>query len=230
MQIYYKCGCGFRQQAANWSCRKANQKKITITDELINQMFQWPKLMHKAEDFKQKLKKIAVSKPHTAIELISRFWYYDYAREKELDIGKVDILYSLAVREDTIEGFLDRLAKLPQLIEEYKCTDDNPVILSTIHSAKGLEFDTVYIVDVYDGCLPHYDRETAKEQEKIDNYEEERRLFPILKQASIPTWRSIRTRPSKMLFPTWVRRNVSLTSIMPIRTAQRLPKKFSQAG
>ena len=49
----------------------------------------------------------------------------------------------------------------------------------TIHSAKGLEFDTVYIVDVYDGCLPHYDRETAKEQEKIDNYEEERRLFYV---------------------------------------------------
>ena len=179
MQIYYKCGYGFRQQAANWSCRKANRKKITITDELINQMSQWPKLMHKAEDFKQKLKIIAVSKPHTAIELISRFWYYDYAREKELDIGKVDILYSLAVQEDTIEGFLNRLAKLPQLIEEYKCTDDNPVILSTIHSAKGLEFDTVYIVDVYDGCLPHYDRETAKEQEKIDNYEEERRLFYV---------------------------------------------------
>ncbi|MBR4320150.1 MAG: ATP-binding domain-containing protein, partial [Oscillospiraceae bacterium] len=51
--------------------------------------------------------------------------------------------------------------------------------LSTIHSAKGLEFDTVYIVDVYDGCLPHSSREDAKKQERIDSYEEERRLFYV---------------------------------------------------
>ena len=53
------------------------------------------------------------------------------------------------------------------------------MILSTMHSAKGLEFDIVYVVDAYDGSLPHLDRETAKEQERIDNYEEERRLFYV---------------------------------------------------
>lgn len=71
------------------------------------------------------------------------------------------------------------MEQLPQLIESYKCTEENPVILSTIHSAKGLEFDTVYIVDVYDGCLPHSCREDAPEQERIDTYEEERRLFYV---------------------------------------------------
>lgn len=111
--------------------------------------------------------------------MICRFWYYAYAREKELDIGKADILYALAVHEETIKGFLERLMQLPQLLENYRCTDENPVILSTIHSAKGLEFDTVYIVDVYDGCLPHSSREDAQEQEHIDNYEEERRLFYV---------------------------------------------------
>ena len=52
-------------------------------------------------------------------------------------------------------------------------------MLSTIHSAKGLEFDTVYIVDVYNGCLPHSDRLTAIEQETLEEYEEERRLFYV---------------------------------------------------
>lgn len=85
----------------------------------------------------------------------------------------------MAVREETITGFLERLDQLPRLIERYQCTDDNPVILSTIHSAKGLEFDTVYIVDVYDGSLPHSSKEDAKEQEKIDTYEEERRIFYV---------------------------------------------------
>ena len=178
-QVYYKCGYGFKKNAAYWSCRKATQKRITIADELINQMSQWPTLMRKAEDFRNKFKKIAASKPHDAIDLICRFWYYAYAKEKELDIGKVDILYALAVHEETIKGFLARLEQLPQLIESYKCTEENPVILSTIHSAKGLEFDTVYIVDVYDGCLPHSCQEDAPEQERVDTYEEERRLFYV---------------------------------------------------
>ena len=178
-QVYYKCGYGFKKNAAYWSCKKAPQKRITIADELVNQMAQWPTLMRKAEDFRNKFKKIAASKSHDAIDLICRFWYYAYAKENELDIGKVDILYALAVREETIEGFLGRLEQLPKLIESYNCTEENPVILSTIHSAKGLEFETVYIVDVYDGCLPHSCREEASEQERIDTYEEERRLFYV---------------------------------------------------
>lgn len=177
--VYYKCEYGFKKNAAYWSCKKAPQKRITIADELVNQMAQWPTLMRKAEDFRDKMKKIAASKPYDAIDLICRFWYYSYAKEKELDIGKADILYALAVREETIQGFLERLEQLPHLIGTYKCTEENPVILSTIHSAKGLEFDTVYIVDVYDGCLPHFCREEAQEQERIDTYEEERRLFYV---------------------------------------------------
>ena len=179
MQIYYKCGYGFRQKPAEWSCRKARRNRTNIIDEMILQMSQWPRLMQKAEDFKHKIRRISASKPNDAIELICKYWYYSYAKEKELDIGKVDILYSLAVREETITGFLERLDQLPRLIERYQCTDDNPVILSTIHSAKGLEFDTVYIVDVYDGSLPHSSKEDAKEQEKIDTYEEERRIFYV---------------------------------------------------
>ena len=178
-KVYYKCGYGFNKNAKYWSCRKAPQKKITIADELINQMERWPSLQRKAEDFRNKFKKIAASKPDDAIDLIYRFWYNAYANEKKLDIGKVKILYALAVREETIKSFMERLMQLSQLIENYRCTDKNPVILSTIHSAKGLEFDTVYIVDVYDGCLPHFSREDAKEQECIDDYEEERRLFYV---------------------------------------------------
>lgn len=125
------------------------------------------------------MKRIAASAPQDAIDMICNYWYRDYAREKELDIGKCDILYSLAVQEKTITGFLERLELLPKLIENYHCSAENPVILSTIHSAKGLEFDIVYVVDAYDGSLPHSGRETAKEQERIDNYEEERRLFYV---------------------------------------------------
>jgi DNA helicase-2/ATP-dependent DNA helicase PcrA len=178
-KIYYKCGYGFNQRAAYWSCRKSRQKGIPIYDELINQLSQWPSLEKKAFDFKEKMRRISASNPHDAIVLICNYWYRDYAIEKELDLGKCEILCSLAVQEKTIKGLLERLHLLPHLIDNYHCSAENPVILSTIHSAKGLEFDIVYIVDAYDGSLPHSDRETAKEQERIDNYEEERRLFYV---------------------------------------------------
>ena len=142
-------------------------------------MSKWQTLMRKAEDFRNKMYKSSTSPPHNAIELINRFWYDNYAEENGLDIGKIDILYSLAVREDTIANFLKRLEILHRLIENYQCTDENPVILSTIHSAKGLEFDTVYLVDAYDCCLPNMDKETATEYGQIDSYEEEQRIFYV---------------------------------------------------
>lgn len=49
------------------------------------------------------------------------------------------------------------------------------VSLMTIHKAKGLEFDVIFILGVEDGILPHA-RSIA---EGAENYEEERRLFYV---------------------------------------------------
>ena len=47
------------------------------------------------------------------------------------------------------------------------------VVLSTMHGSKGLEYDTVYIIDANEGITPH---EKAVLDEDI---EEERRLFYV---------------------------------------------------
>ena len=52
--------------------------------------------------------------------------------------------------------------------------DDDYLILSTIHSAKGLEFRVVFIVGLNDGLLPH-----SRSFEDPDGMEEERRLFYV---------------------------------------------------
>jgi DNA helicase II / ATP-dependent DNA helicase PcrA len=52
--------------------------------------------------------------------------------------------------------------------------DEDYLILSTIHSAKGLEWDSVYVLHAADGCIPS-DMATGSESE-ID---EERRLFYV---------------------------------------------------
>jgi DNA helicase-2/ATP-dependent DNA helicase PcrA len=59
------------------------------------------------------------------------------------------------------------LAGPPLLEEDY-------VVLSTIHSAKGLEWDVVHVLHASDGCIPS-DMATG-DPEQID---EERRLFYV---------------------------------------------------
>ena len=60
---------------------------------------------------------------------------------------------------------------------DYSCN----FILSTIHASKGLEYDTVYLMDVTDGILPAQmlkNPEKASREER-ETYEEERRLFYV---------------------------------------------------
>jgi DNA helicase-2/ATP-dependent DNA helicase PcrA len=44
---------------------------------------------------------------------------------------------------------------------------DNAVVLSTIHSAKGLEWDTVFLAELEDGVLPHVSAEDIEEERRI---------------------------------------------------------------
>lgn len=60
-----------------------------------------------------------------------------------------------------------------QLQKKRKETKKNGVCLSTFHSAKGLEWDVVFIIDAAEGFSPYAKAETA------EDYEEERRLFYV---------------------------------------------------
>ena len=68
----------------------------------------------------------------------------------------------------SLAGFLDRAALLS---ETDRLRDDVPVLLMTLHAAKGLEFDSVFLVGLEEGLLPHSRSLTGE-----DALEEERRL------------------------------------------------------
>lgn len=74
---------------------------------------------------------------------------------------------------DTIEKFLDEVALLQ---EKMHATDDesNKILLMTLHSAKGLEFDNVILVGLEQGIIP-----SARSLDDDDSFEEERRLFYV---------------------------------------------------
>ena len=92
----------------------------------------------------------------------------------------VDVLIGLAKQYESIDRFLSDFALEPPsrslsgestpLIDE---SEEPPMTISTIHSAKGLEWHTVIIPHALDGLLPSI---RAKDLEEM---EEERRLFYV---------------------------------------------------
>jgi DNA helicase-2/ATP-dependent DNA helicase PcrA len=64
---------------------------------------------------------------------------------------------------------------MKELKEFYRVQNQNPnsVALATLHSAKGLEYENVYIIDVNEGVMPY--KKAVLEQE----IEEERRMFYV---------------------------------------------------
>src|SRR5207253_653021 len=75
------------------------------------------------------------------------------------------------------EEFLTQLSLLTNLEAEDEpvaSRDDERVKLSTIHQAKGLEFDVVFIIMLCDGLFP-----SARSLDSPEDEEEERRLFYV---------------------------------------------------
>lgn len=71
--------------------------------------------------------------------------------------------------ENSLESFLEHVALVTD-IDEAKA-DDDAVTLMTLHSAKGLEYKTVFLVGMEEGIFPH--ARTLMDEEEL---EEERRL------------------------------------------------------
>ena len=71
---------------------------------------------------------------------------------------------------DSLTELVERISLL-QSTDRIKDSEEPPIKLMTIHLAKGLEFDDVYIIGVSEGLLPHQ-RSLMSEEE----LEEERRL------------------------------------------------------
>lgn len=80
--------------------------------------------------------------------------------------NKLQILESIAENENSAFEFLDRLDTLNIYLKNHINNDSNNIVLSTIHSSKGLEFDTVYLIDISDGILPRND-ETIEEDRRL---------------------------------------------------------------
>ena len=71
-----------------------------------------------------------------------------------------------------LEDFLEEISLIADMSEHKEY--DNAVTLMTIHSAKGLEFDAVFLIGMEEGIFPH-----ANSLMESDGLEEERRLMYV---------------------------------------------------
>lgn len=118
------------------------------------------------------------------IEIIKEYYLpilqareYDY----QVRILDINVLGVMASKYDSIEKFLTDFAldppsrnfgsKTVPLIDE---GEDQPLTISTIHSAKGLEWCNVIIPHALDGLIP-----SVRALNNIEEIEEERRLFYV---------------------------------------------------
>ncbi len=116
------------------------------------------------------------------IPLVIEAGYDDYLKENFANYrSRLDDLKQLAIFAQqfaTVDEFLTQMALLTNVEAEAEQQpadrDDEKIRLSTIHQAKGLEFDVVFIVMLCDGLFP-----SARSMESTEGEEEERRLFYV---------------------------------------------------
>ena len=119
------------------------------------------------------------SQPSAAIDHIMKRGYEDYLYSHfpnaEDRIQDIEQMMRFALRYTSLETFVSELSLQSASggdVEEGD-PDRECVILSTVHQAKGLEWDAVFMIGLNDGSFP-----SAKSL-KIGDEEEERRLFYV---------------------------------------------------
>ncbi len=119
--------------------------------------------------------------PSQMMRLVVEAGYEDYLQENFANYrNRLDDLEQLAIfaqQFPTTEEFLSQLALLTNLeaeSDQSKDNDNEQIRLSTVHQAKGLEFDVVFVIMLCDGLFP-----SARSMDTADGEEEERRLLYV---------------------------------------------------
>lgn len=161
----------------------------SVFDNLITyvplQDYQVSKLTESKETF-QRMKTMT---PKQAIVTIRYKLGYEKALEKMCErfgfrkehlLGILNTLEDIADGLETLELFAGRLTHLKSVMKTSKSNKyGNAVTFSTFHSAKGLEFEYVYMIDLIEGVIPS--QEDLSKAEKGDDaaMEEAVRLFYV---------------------------------------------------
>ena len=143
-------------------------------------------MAERIEDFESDLSVLSKLPPFAFISYLRNSVGYDeflrtYALDKHLNpddfFELIDNLQESAKSFDTWEAWLLDIESYTRRLKEREKSEKeagrDALVLSTMHSAKGLEYDTVFIIDANEGVSP-YQRAVLDEE-----IEEERRMFYV---------------------------------------------------
>ena len=182
MRIYFKCQTYLKKNQAEQLCRVAEERGIAILDAVAYVSSLNGMVLGKCRGLATNLRSMVKESPSKALFRIENpMGYGEYLERNNIDGNKLYILKQLAYNEATLNGFLGRLGYLQELLKNSKTDYNCPFILSTIHSSKGLEYDRVFLMDVFDGLFPAQVVRSSKRgsQSEVAAFEEERRLFYV---------------------------------------------------
>ena len=182
MQIYYRLKLFFNKKDALRYAQISQEKDMEVLDAALK----YGNLEKYQEDNIRNLKRqmvriLNMPGDEAVNQILTYMGYQDYLKKMGMNANKLETVKLIGSRVESPEKLLERLEELRTIIQEKVSDKDCPFILSTMHASKGLEYDTVYLLDVMDGILPEKvlaNPRTASKEE-LETYEEERRLFYV---------------------------------------------------
>ena len=182
MQIYYRLKLFFNKKDALRYAQISQEKDMEVLDAALK----YGNLEKYQEDNIRNLKRqmvriLNMPGDEAVNQILTYMGYQDYLKKMGMNANKLETVKLIGSRVESPEKLLERLEELRTIIQEKVSDKDCPFILATMHASKGLEYDTVYLLDVLDGILPEKvlaNPRTASKEE-LETYEEERRLFYV---------------------------------------------------
>lgn len=192
--IYYKVGAGIKKDDMALLRRTYNEYDDIFTALIAMYEESWK--VRKIRELKKNFKDLTKLNSFGALNrILYSMGYNDYLNNQSTvnneEIfratcgtspynNKIRILFSLANQNSDVKLFLLRLSDLETAVQSEK-EKNSRIVLSTIHSSKGLEYDKVIIIDIVDGIFPSFTLEETKDldEDETETLEEDRRLFYV---------------------------------------------------
>ena len=121
------------------------------------------------------------SRPSEMIQVVLEAFYEDYMEEnfdnyrnRQEDVEQLSVFAHNYTELDEFLTQLSLLSSTEMEDKEAKKDDTEKIRLTTIHQAKGLEYDVVFVIMLCEGLFP-----SSRSMESSDGLEEERRLFYV---------------------------------------------------
>ena len=235
LRLYYKFGAGISREAAEQAVRLGRGGGKNLFQLLLS----CPELKPASRDAVTRILFCLRRLPGDSAEVaLRRIWedlrYGRYVEHRGMDSGKYFILQMLTAGLSSASALMEKLDRLRETISSH--VNRGGLVLSTVHSSKGLEYDRVILLDMFDGILPCIPAVRAGTEDEILEYQEERRLFYVAMTRAknelciflLPEGASFPQEVAKELpLPTSERRNIFrfLHIPLPILSRSSAPKK-----